>query len=405
VKRVWQIGICSVSLASLGDPLSARDRVRHEGLLADTIWHRLPVTVCKMGAVRDLVERPVTFKYGYNMSCPGCSGTTTLTSAEYHSERNGAHVQCAHCGGGIHFGPAVMALRDANDPVLDDQRAGRVAWYHTSTDPGWPSSNHLMPPLAVDLLTGMMPSADVSRARHAYENKALHLGTYETAIEAMLRRMRDEDDGGAQFCLYRVAVRRRALIIERGCRDENSAEASQITQSALGKADAIRHLNVRESPGSISLAVRRDAIGSVQHVSLPVRVVGVTVASSLLREVVQIRAQIDRIESTRSADLDPLERLRQRADSRRDVPFAQSPTPVQSALLDRIGQLIADEYLAGVSRPVRADFAAALHAWRSAQEAAVDDVAYISRFASMARTLTHPEEILRALNEQAAREL
>jgi ribosomal protein S27E len=51
-----------------------------------------------MGAVYDLVERPVTFEYGYNMSCPDCPGITTLTSAEYYSERNKAHVQCADCG-------------------------------------------------------------------------------------------------------------------------------------------------------------------------------------------------------------------------------------------------------------------------------------------------------------------
>jgi hypothetical protein len=74
-------------------------------------------------------------------------------------------------------------------------------------------------------------------------------------------------------------------------------------------------------------------------------------------------------------------------------------------LLGRIGQLTADEYLPGVSCPVRAAFEAALHAWCSAQEPAADDVAYISLFASMARTLTHPEEILRALNGQAVREL
>jgi hypothetical protein len=86
--------------------------------------------------VHDLVERPVTFEYGYNMSCPACPGITTLTSAEYYSEPNQAHVPCAHCGGDIHFGRAVMALRDANDPVLDDQWACRVAWYHTSTNPG-----------------------------------------------------------------------------------------------------------------------------------------------------------------------------------------------------------------------------------------------------------------------------
>jgi hypothetical protein len=91
--------------------------------------------------------------------------------------------------------------------------------------------------------------------------------------------------------------------------------------------------------------------------------------------------------------------------SQQGVPFARSPTPEQYALLDRICQLITDEYLPGVSLPVRAKFADALNAWCSAQEAPVDGVAYISRFASMARTLTHPEEILRALNDQAVREL
>jgi hypothetical protein len=96
--------------------------------------------VCRMGTVHDLAERPVTFDHGYNMSCPDCPGITTLTAAEYYSEPNEAHVQCAHCGADIHFGPAVMALRDPSDPVLDDQRACRVAWYHTGTDPPGPAA-------------------------------------------------------------------------------------------------------------------------------------------------------------------------------------------------------------------------------------------------------------------------
>ena len=355
--------------------------------------------------MHDLEERPITFDYEYKMSCPDCPGITTLTSAEYYSEPNGAHVRCASCGGDIHFGPAMMALRDASDPVLDDQRACRFAWYHTSTDPGWPSGAHPMPPPAADLLAGMMPPEDARSTRHTYETQALHLGIYETAIEVMLRRMRDQDDSGAQFYLYRVALRRHGVIIEPGWRDENLEEVAQITQSALGRADAIRYLNVRESPGSISLAVRPGAIGSVQRISLPVHVVEATTASSLLRKVADIRAQVDRIEATQSADLDPLEQLQRNVASRQGVPFVRSPTPEQYALLDRICQLIANEYLPGVSLPVRTAFAGALHAWRSAQDATVDDAAYISRFASMARTLTHPEEILRALNDQAVREL
>ena len=306
-----------------------------------------------------LVERPVTFDYGYNIRCAECPGITPLNAAEYFSEPNGAHVNCANCGYDIHFGPAVMTLRDADDPVLDDQQAGRVAWYHTSTVPDWPRPARPMPTSAVHFLTSVMRPEDVHRARHTYETQALHLGTYESAIESMLRRMRDQDDGGAQFYLYRVALRC-GLIIEPGWRDENLAEAAQITQSALEKVEAVRYLNVYESPGSLSLAVRLRAIHSVQRVSLPVRLVELSSESPLLSEVAKLRAQIEEIESTRSMVLDPLEQRQQRAASRQGVPFVRSPTPAQHALFDQIGQLIADEYLVGVSPPVRAAFADAL---------------------------------------------
>ncbi len=185
------------------------------------------------GTVHDLEERWVTFDYPYNMRCPVCPGITTLTPAEYYNEHDEARVPCARCGSEIHFGPAVMALRDPSDPVLNDQVAAQVAWYHASTDPGWPSRARPMPPSAAEFLARTMRPGDVRRIRDADENRALHLGTYESAIESMLRHMRDEGEGAAQFYLYRVALRRQQLVIEPGCRDENSEEASQITQSDL----------------------------------------------------------------------------------------------------------------------------------------------------------------------------
>ena len=47
-------------------------------------------------------------------------------------------MKCVHCPGDIHYGPYAMALRNADDPVLDDETALSAAWYHTSTDPHWP---------------------------------------------------------------------------------------------------------------------------------------------------------------------------------------------------------------------------------------------------------------------------
>jgi hypothetical protein len=356
--------------------------------------------------MQELVERHVTFNYNYTMSCSDCSGVTFLTADEYHSEPNGAHVSCVHCGGDIHFGPAVMALRDPADLMLDDQWVPRVAWYHTSPISNWPQNAHWMPSPEVEFLQDKMSADAIHEVRYVRENQALHLGTYEAAVESMLRRMQDQDDGGTQFYLYRVSLRRDGLIIEPGRRNENTDEISQVTQAELGESNVVRYLNVRESPGSISLAVRREAIGLVQGVALPVRMVEVPAASPLLREVADIRAQVEEIEVTRlEDDLDLIDRLQQKTASRQSVPFVRAPTPKQYALLYRICQLVADEYLPGVSLPVRDVFVSALDAWTSAQEASIDDVAYISRFASMAWTLTHSAEVIQMLKHQLVRDL
>lgn len=351
-----------------------------------------------MGAVRDLVERPVTFDYAYNAVCPVCRGITAVTSAQRHNP----HVQCGHCDHNMQFGRAVMTLRDLDDPVLDDQTACRTRWYHTSTDSSWPGGAHPMPPAAQDLWLAPMPPEEARRARESYENQALHLGTYESAIESMLRKMRDQGEGGSQFYLYRVALRRHGVSIEQGWRHENSDEVAQVTQAELGAADAVRYLNVVESPGSISLAIRPAAIAAVQGILLPAN--HVAAPDRLLREVAGIRAEVAQVESTRPAYLDPLEQLRRQHASRRGIPFTRSPTPQQRALLNRIPQLITGNYLPGVARPIQAAFTRALDAWHRAQQGP-DDAASISQFASMARTLTHPGEVLQALSDQPVRDV
>jgi hypothetical protein len=211
-----------------------------------------------------------------------------------------------------------------------------------------------MPAAAIEFLKLVMPADAVHRARDRHEDQALHLGTYEAAIESMLRRMRDQDDGGSQFYLYRVALHRDGLVIEPGWRDENSSEAAQITQVDLGDADGVRYLNVHESPGSISLAVRRKAIAWVRSISLPASAPNVAVTPDLLTEVARIG--------------------------------------------NEIYQLIEDEYLPDISNPVRAQFAHALHCWRVAQEITENDADFIHQFASMAATLTRPSEVLRLLD-------
>lgn len=209
---------------------------------------------CRISSMLDLIDRPVTFDYGYNMLCPDCPGITFLAADVYHSEPDEAHVPCAHRGSNIHFGPAAMAPRNHRDPALDHQSLYSFAWFQVSAIPDWPRDAHPLPPSAVEFLTGTLSPAALLAARRIHENQALHLGAYEAAIETMLRRMAHQDDGGTLFYLYRVGLHPSGLTIEPGWRDENSEEISQITQDDLGGFNVVRYLNVvRESPGSISL--------------------------------------------------------------------------------------------------------------------------------------------------------
>jgi hypothetical protein len=350
-----------------------------------------------------LLERTVSFAYDYKVTCRSCTGTSPLASSDYYQEINDAHIDCAHCGGDIHFGPAVFALRDADDPALDDQWLGRTAWYHTSTDRDWPNGTRTMPTESDNSIARLLSPGGLKRARERYETQALHLGTYETAIESMLRRMRDQADGGSQFYLYRVRLRDR-LTVEAGLRDENHAEAAQITERELGGLDAIRYLNVHESPGSISLALRRGAIVATQRVALPLAAPGES-ARTVLAEVASLRARVDQMKVDRPTPLDLVDQLRAEVARRRGTALIRSPSPEQYALLERIDEVLVDAFLPDASRPVKSAFTRALKAWRRAQHPNVDDAAYVQRFAALAASLQNPDATLRAVTSQPSREL
>lgn len=350
-----------------------------------------------------LLERMVSFAYDYKVMCRACTGISPLASSDYYEEINEAHIDCAHCGADVHFGPAAFALRDAKDPALDDRWTSHAAWYHTSTDGGWPSGIRTMPTETENPIARKLSPEGLQRARERYETQALHLGTYEAAIESMLRRMRDQADGGSQFHLYRVKLRD-ALTVEAGWRDENHAEAAQITQQQLGDVDAVRYLNVHEAPGSLSLAVRPDAIDATQRVTLPLAV-PLQVARAVIAEVALLRAQVQQIETHRPTSLDLVDDFRANLARRRGTAFVRSPSPDQCALLDKIDELLQDNFLPGAARPVKSAFTRALKAWRRAQPTDVDDAAYIQHFAALAATLHDPPGTLRALASQPIQEL
>lgn len=184
-----------------------------------------------------MAERPVSFTYDYPMRCPECRDVTTITAQDYHDEINDAHITCAHCGTDVHFGPAVMAIRDPADPALDDNTIPLVAWYHTTTEPEWPQRER--PALLLGPHAAYMPPDVIARMLALHADQALHIGTYEAAIESMLRRMRDQDDAISQFFLCRVTLHR-MVTVEPGYRGENHQPAARITRTELRQTGSSR---------------------------------------------------------------------------------------------------------------------------------------------------------------------
>lgn len=78
-----------------------------------------------------LIERFDGFAYDYQMHC--VCGRTSRVPADVYWERQSidALAPCEHCGADIHFGSAVAALRDPDDPALSNDNVANFAWYHT----------------------------------------------------------------------------------------------------------------------------------------------------------------------------------------------------------------------------------------------------------------------------------
>lgn len=339
------------------------------------------------------------------MKC-GCGGVSYLAPDDYAAEANGAHMPCEHCDNSIHFGPAVAALREREDPALCDVSA--FAWYHTTTSPDWPSLDYAKH--FAKELTWVDRSFGPSRESYIAEqtSKALHLGTYETAIENMLRRMKDQGDGGSQFYLYRVALCDGPLRTNEGYRDENHEVAAGLSISDLDndRLDVVRYLNVHEAMGVLSIAVRRDVITSVQAIPLPLEAPAATRCADLFRDEVQAvaRAASDLADAQAAAESIEPRRLRAMQLGIKPDPtgVAEAVGRAQRAVYDswhRLEGRMGEFLLPNVSETIRADFNYAMAHWRDDRSTA-DVVEFVRRYEAMSALLENSDDIIAALAAQ-----
>ncbi|MFD5234749.1 hypothetical protein ACFWJ5_40945 [Streptomyces qaidamensis] len=211
------------------------------------------------------MERLIDFSRDRQMLCGGC-GRRFVVDLDWVDRWEQTKETCPGCG---MDSPRVTL--DSGDPALDDDRVAQFSWYHTSTQPDWPT--RAFDPAAVlapETRRMMGGEQRVSAWAARQRAKALHVGTYEAAVHNMLRRIRDQADQRSQFYVYRVRLKPSVVVREGWLVDPSNFVGDVVLDEVCPPGvDAARYLNYHEDPGGLSLALGRGAIASVQRIAVP----------------------------------------------------------------------------------------------------------------------------------------
>ena len=347
-----------------------------------------------------LDERDDDFSYGYQMRCD-CGATSPLSAADYYARSaQGSMMDCVHCSARFNFGPAIAAIRDPQDEALDNHHVNQIAWYHTSTTAEWPSPTYVDDHRsALEEVAERFFCTSQDRLVQRHLTMALHVGTYEAAIENMLRRMHDQDGAQAVFFLHRIALRIDPTMINNGYRDENAEDAACITTDDLRSEnlEAVRYLNVHEAVGSLSLAVLPEVVTDVQSLRLPLPGVGRVDNDALNSRLAASQMRLDDLRAAAPSTSG----IAQQALRMTKLGLRPDPDGVGAAtaayeaevyaLWNEVEEDLVGYYLAGLSPVIALDLRDALAGWRRQIRPTVQD--YARRFAAMAALLTHRAEV------------
>lgn len=216
------------------------------------------------------MERRIDFRRDRHMLCDGCRHRF-VADLEWIDRWSRSDEECPGCGLTCEHEDAPKVTVDPEDPALDAERVVQFAWYHTSTQPDWPTKD-FDPAAGLTRETRMMMGGDHRVAAWAdrKRKKALHVGTYEAAVHNMLRRMHDQADRDSQFYLYRVRLKSSVVVRDGWLVDPSNWVGDVVLDEVCPPGvDVARYLNYHEDPGGLSLALGRDAIADVQGVAVP----------------------------------------------------------------------------------------------------------------------------------------
>ena len=216
------------------------------------------------------MERPIDFSRSRHMLCGQCSHQW-VADLDWIDRWDQALESCPGCGVTCEAETAPRVTVDPHDLALTDDNVAQLIWYHTSTQPDWPTQDFdPTAELTQETRERMGGDDHVARWAERQRAKALHIGTYEAAIHNMLRRIEDQADHGTQFYLYRVRLAPTITVREEWLIDPSNFVGDVVLDEVCPpRIDVARYLNYHEDPGALSLALGRTAIASTQQIAIP----------------------------------------------------------------------------------------------------------------------------------------
>jgi hypothetical protein len=270
------------------------------------------------------------------------------------------------------------ALTNLADVAADPDEIEHLVWYHSSTRKDWPP-------------TDQSPSAT-----------ATHVGTFESAIENMFRRMQNQSDADSQFYLHRVRIAcPPAEVSPLG--EEPTDFMGNVWLSALYGAGhrVVRYVNVHEHPGSISLAVVPSVITHVQTLAVPLSLD--MEESTASREIfASYTAELDEVEARRPSTegISSIDLLTQRNPETAAIAKANHECDqAMWATEDRYKRAMTNEHVPLAGYRTRSKLLDARRYSRS------DRVAAHHKFRLLAELVQNPARTLAALQAQPVREV
>lgn len=224
--------------------------------------------------VGSVTEKPICFDRLRHMRCGTC-GLEWQVTAEWLERFDQALEGCPVCGTDCRSERRPDFCAEPVTQLNLDCAVRESYWYHSSTHQNWPDKN-FDPAAEFTTVTKRRFEAmglSVGEWAARQKRKALHVGTYEAAIENALRRLDDHRRAPEQFYLFRVQLTS-DCVIEPGVHPEPT---DWVGNAYLGEVCApgstvLRYVNAHEDPSSVSLALEPAAIRAVQRVPIPLTV-------------------------------------------------------------------------------------------------------------------------------------